>query len=265
MNLTTLTRVKKLLDIEGTAKDNLLTNYIVSESLEIEKHLGRHVLQESRTETYTVETWENVVWLKGYPVKSSPAPQFRSDFLRQFTGSAIDATMYDLNLQRGRVYFDRYRLNWGPGTFQAIYTGGLALTAARLKGGASGGALTYTVGEVVSGSSSGASGKFVSEAGGIITLTVDFGLFEVGDVLTGATSGATRNLTSITETPLVMAFPDIALACEEQVAYLYKQRDHMGLSSISAEGGSVSFETPRGLIPQVQRRLVPYVRKVTQP
>lgn len=61
---------------------------------------------------------------------------------------------------------------------------------------------------------------------------------------------------------VVTDYPDVATAVDMQVAFLYKRKDTLGMSSFSAEGGSVSFLNPDGLIPQVKMLLDPLRREI---
>lgn len=61
---------------------------------------------------------------------------------------------------------------------------------------------------------------------------------------------------------VVTNYPDVATAVDLQVAFLYKRKDTLGLGSFSAEGGSVSFLNPDGLLKEVKTILDPLRREV---
>lgn len=61
---------------------------------------------------------------------------------------------------------------------------------------------------------------------------------------------------------LITAFPDIAAACELQVAYLIQRKDELGLASFSAEGGSVAQALPTKILEGARELLQPYRRMV---
>ena len=131
-DLTTLVRVKALLDLTEATKDTLLNDYIKAVSNSIEEFLNRLVLQEARTERYDVEPGQQQIVLRAFPVVDPPAPVFKNDSARQFgTGIiTIAADSFFLDLRRGIAQFDRVRLIRGPGVFQAGYTGGMAIDTA---------------------------------------------------------------------------------------------------------------------------------------
>lgn len=58
----------------------------------------------------------------------------------------------------------------------------------------------------------------------------------------------------------ITRFPEIAKACDFQVATQFKRREQLGLSGFSAEGGSVSFEPAGDLIPAVKKAVRKYRR-----
>lgn len=191
MDLSTTARAKIVLGLTSSQHDTLLDQLVAATSGAAERYLNRHALQTARTEQYDVEDcYQRRVYLRGFPVLATPVAAFKSDGLREFTGAAIDADNYYLDLERGTIEFDVYTLTPGPGTLQVVYTGGMATTAAGL----------------------------------------------------------------------ISAFPDVAQAVDFQVAFLFKRRDTLGMSSFSAEGGSIGFETPVELIPLAKRLLDPYRR-----
>jgi hypothetical protein len=64
-----------------------------------------------------------------------------------------------------------------------------------------------------------------------------------------------------TDANLVAGYPDLALACEMQVAYLLQRRATLGANVQSGGGASMSFGEPGvDLLPDVLRKLAPYVR-----
>ena len=59
---------------------------------------------------------------------------------------------------------------------------------------------------------------------------------------------------------LVANYPNIATACDLQVAHLIQRKDELGLSSFSAEGGSVVVAIQAGLIKVAEQLIQPYKR-----
>ena len=61
-------------------------------------------------------------------------------------------------------------------------------------------------------------------------------------------------------TAFVAAYPDIASAVDQQVAYFWHQRNTLGLSSVSGDAGNVSPGAD-SLLPSVKRTLDIYRRR----
>ena len=61
---------------------------------------------------------------------------------------------------------------------------------------------------------------------------------------------------------IITLWPDIAAACELQVAYLIQRKDELGLASFSAEGGSVAQALPTKILEGARELLQPYRRMV---
>ena len=140
---------------------------------------------------------------------------------------------------------------------QVVYTGGMAPTVIRMIGVI--GAITgsMTVGNVVAGTTSLARGIIISITSGVsITVDVSSGQFLAGETLTDVTALGTCTLSSITTEPLVSKFPDVVMAGEAQVMYLWQRRTMEGLTTLSADGSSISLDQPTtDLIPGVRRLL----------
>lgn len=58
----------------------------------------------------------------------------------------------------------------------------------------------------------------------------------------------------------VAAYPDVAQACDMQVAYTISRKDQLGAQSIGTQSGSVGWAGPLDLLPEVKRLLEPYRR-----
>jgi hypothetical protein len=277
MNLTTLARVKAGLVgmLTSTQHDAYLKGLIISVSARIEKWLDRHTQRVARTEYLDAKMHQKAWFLKGYPVASSPAAVITYDSSRVFTGvTAEDTADYFIDLDRGRIRFDD-ALNidrdiW-PGSFRVAYTGGLATSLDRTTMALTGIAGTFTVGETITGATSGATGTVVSivltgGATGTLILTVAGGdnPFEAAEVISNAGATVSATIGSISVVPLVSAYPAIVEACNQQVAFLFQRKDSLGTTNISTEGGSIGMETPVQLTKMVKEFLAPYRRTITQ-
>lgn len=197
MDFTTATRVKKHLELTTAVGDALLAQLIPAVSLQVEKYLGFSrpggALTAERTETHDVHPGDGLIWLRSWPVDLEEDFEVKNAFDRDFAAAeVIDAELYHVDAEVGRLAFDRYGLIPGPGALQVVYTAG-----------------------------------FGADADDVVEL-----------------------------------YPDVATAVDLQVAFLYKRKDTLGLSSFSAEGGSVSFLNPEGLLPQARALLDGFRREM---
>lgn len=127
MDLTTVARCKDRLEISGAQHDTVLGRIVTSVSAAVERFLNRYAEQKARTEQYDVRPGQQTVFLKGYPVAAAPAAVFKNSMSRDFSGGAVDASGYYLNLGMGTVEFDLIMLIPGSGCLQATYTGGMGV------------------------------------------------------------------------------------------------------------------------------------------
>lgn len=130
--MTTVARVKTLLELTTSPHDSLLGILVSTVSLAAEKRMRRTVLQQSYTHQYTLDRGQRTIFLHAYPVLASPAAVFKNDYARGFGAgiAAIPAADYFLKLASGEVTFDKAGLVWGDGVLQAVWTGGMADTPA---------------------------------------------------------------------------------------------------------------------------------------
>lgn len=133
MDVTTLDRMRMWVDEQRIESfDSLMLAQIAAFSGAVEKMLGRYLQSSARTTYMDVNPGDKVFFLKGYPVSS--APSVYEDSGREFAGSALDSSLYDVTqgaLDEGRVEFD-YQPAVGAHALKVTYTGGLAATTAAL-------------------------------------------------------------------------------------------------------------------------------------
>jgi len=128
IDITTTTRVQNIIKSSSlpTVDGNLIADMIDGLTPVAERWLGRKLQKTAYTQQMDVRRGQSVFQLDAYPVETSPALALRNDLGRDFTGTAIDADNYYLDLERGTITFDKSYLVWGPGVLQAIWTGGMA-------------------------------------------------------------------------------------------------------------------------------------------
>lgn len=269
MQLTTLTRIKRLLPVNtSTQHDGLLTSLLATASAQIERHLNRHVLRTARTEQYLAEPLQRRIFLKGAPVVASPALQLRYSPSRDFTIDAVDTSIYYVNLAEGIIEYDLpaiYTAPDRPGAFQVIATSGLAASLQSLSAAITPGTPSLSAAEVATGGTSGASGTVSSITATAIVLAVTNGAFEEGETITGGTSAGTAVLGTFSATPLCIAYPEVVEACNLQTSWLFQRKDNLGMSSVSSEGYTISLEKSATLLKGVVEMLEPLRRMEVSP
>lgn len=264
VELSNLDRLKARISYDSTkvANDNILRRVITGASGAVIRYLNRHILEAARVEQYDIEPLQNSIILKGYPIVSGPT--FVNSVNRDFTlGSSISAETFYAKASNGVVTFTGFQPSWGPGVLQATYTGGMGLAVFRLKGTAGTVSGTFAVPNVAIGQSSGARGVIREITSGVtVELDVLSGLFIAGETLKDETGAGTVQLATITQTPIVMKFPDPIHITEDWMSDLWKTKDRKGVTSLSAEGGSLTFVPTRFDMPKgVKDRLRHYRRR----
>jgi len=137
VNLTTLARVRRLLTAGGTTlpsggdADTLLTELIADVSEAVDDTLDGRCLRGARTEYYSLDREQRLVWLRGWPVDTGSSFALYVDRLRAFgTETLVPAADYYLDAEDGSVRFDFFNPSSGPGVVKVVYTGGMAVDAA---------------------------------------------------------------------------------------------------------------------------------------
>lgn len=123
IDLTTVARVKALLNNAHSTFDTLFAQLIRFYSARFEKELGRSIETTERTEQYDIETGQSVVVLRAFPVIE--VASVVNDGSRQFDGDALDSSLFYVNGDRGLIEFDGVDLVPGPGVLRVTYTAGM--------------------------------------------------------------------------------------------------------------------------------------------
>ena len=132
MDLTTLARVKQLIELDGqvlaagtTHPINVwIGRQITFWSEQAERYLNRTVAVGTYTAYEDVERGQQVFDLKAFPV--SGISEIRHDLDRDWTGATISSDEYSLVTGNGEILFDDYPLSVGRGVLRIIYRGGMA-------------------------------------------------------------------------------------------------------------------------------------------
>ena len=268
MDLTTLYHVKEHIEMpqDASGEDALLRSLIRNVSGVIATYLDRHTLREARTEYLDVKDGQRRLFLRGWPVKFDglgvPLVEIWNDNSLPPSFAAADKlvinddfVVYPEERKMGRVYFDNF-INGGPRALKVTYTAGMA-TKPSIEGidgqcSDPGGSLdnrftsasaTFNDDEVVAGDK-----LFIRTEGN------NFGVFTITNIVSQTecdvspafpTVPLNNQEWEVITAGLVGRYPDIGLACNMQVSYLYKIKDTPEVSSVSIAGTTTNIVQTR--------------------
>ena len=122
--MTTLARVAARRDLQGTADDALLSEFIAAVSQTTEERVSRHAQAAARTEVFRVDRFKRMLTLPGRPI--STVTSIKVNYIPVFdTVTAADPSAYDILSDQGQVRLN-WSLNYSPSYVEVVYTGGMA-------------------------------------------------------------------------------------------------------------------------------------------
>ena len=119
MDLTTRARVKGMARVTHVNDDAFFDQMIVDTSSRVEKALSRHTQQQTRTEIYRLRRHQKVVWLRGFPARSTSTSSVKYASTHDFTNITALTEFNDYNLDDE---FGLLRLRIGASTFSPSST-----------------------------------------------------------------------------------------------------------------------------------------------
>lgn len=261
----------------STDNDRLLKMWLVTVSRMIEKYLDRDLEIGDKVEYYTLSSRRKQFWIKAPPVISLRDVFVDLEGLYVGRESDIPNCFPDEFLNSIRFPY-AYWMEWtGTKAIRVRYRGGLASHAVNeaftITAGYTG---TFTAGQFVGGSSSGACGIVKSFDAGTRLLSIEnyYGIFELGETLTQTHQEASGSVTAsgvieaLSTLSLVTVAPEIVTATEAQVRYMWKHTtDFENIGSM--KDGTTQRATQRApvmanhewpLTPEVREMLNPYRR-----
>lgn len=290
MQLTTLARVKTILELETTEHDAKLQLLINSASDLIERYLQRRIRLTQWTDILDVEINQRKFWLKAYPIVATLVPggvdaqqiQAYYDIKRLFGSDTTleDYNNYGVDLVQGQLVWE-WPLNINRACWERslklVYNGGMAPTVDRLVGTYTAFAGTPTVGMAVTGTLYGTEATILAFNGGNFTLQITGGTplpsnFDsyidaaqlvspiAGETFADVSGLNTFTVATVTSTPLWVAAPGLMGAADNQVMFMFQRRDSIGLQSLSTEGGHYSVEQPMQLTKMAKQMIQQYRR-----
>lgn len=242
--LSSLDRLRSYIDIEDTTANNrLLTTFLLSTTKNIERFLNRSFLKESRTEYFDVENESQISFFpKALPIAS--VTSVYSDSTGLYDGSVEgELTDWYIGKDNNSVVLD-YPIIPAQKGLRIIYTGGLATHGTRSTLALTSVVGTFTKDKFVTGSLSGAVGKITSTvtATPLVVETL-MGEWESGDVLSlqntegGAdVSNISATVSSLTAQAACELYPELSMAAEMQIRYMWKHKDDFENSGVNKDG-----------------------------
>lgn len=264
-----------LSDAPGNALDDdvynerEITNWIASVSNQIEKYCDRTFKIESHTEYFDTKYNQVKFWVKSPLITAITSVKEDTDGQWDGSESTYDSTEYYIGYDSSHVVIDE-PVGQSYKGLQIVYTGGLAYHGTRTVLTITGSTGTWTAGQFVLGSTSGALGIVRASTATTLTVEVLFGVFEAETVTeytdeAHATTGdASATVSAVSQQSLAESYPDIVRACEIQVRYYWKHKDSFELTSTQKDGTSYrrGGDLSRQFIDEAMRLLEPYKRIV---
>ena len=271
MNLTSLRRVRTFVvgeqsDLLTSSLNNnrLLEMWISGVSGMIERYLDRSLKSQAYTEYFSLTPGRVRFWVKGTPVTTLTSVYEDPEGLWEGNESQITDPFTD---EYGNSVNIPFALSYeGVKAIRIIYTGGLATHPVN-----STYAVTtsdsFSAGNFVIGSTSGAVGVVVSEASGSLTIEDYYGEFIVGETLTeytgedatGAT-GSTATLDSVTTASLLRSYPELVMGAENQIRYMWKHTTDFENDGTNRDGATLRRGAMKNMPWPLQRETVELIQ-----
>jgi hypothetical protein len=219
----------------------ILTPLLYSISRNIESYLGKTFLLQERVEYFDTLATQKVYFPKYTPI--SAISNVYSDSLGLYDGGESLETDTIVGIHNRSIILSR-EVTAAKKGLKLVYTAGSALHGTRTVFTVSNVTGTTSAGKYIK-TSSGALGILVSVVGTVFTVETLYGIFFVGDTLSSHTTengsadvGVGATVATITSQSLVEQFPEIGIACDMQVRYMYKHKDNFEDSSVNRDSSS---------------------------
>jgi len=272
LKLTSYERMRRYLSAVGGqaltdsySQKQMITNWILAASKQIEKHLKRNLKYQSYTEYFDALTEKDVQFF----VKAPPITTLTSvynDIEGQYDGGESEIDDCIINKDSTGFIIPIKPPSKGYKAIRGIYTGGLAyygvqsLFTCSITG-------TWNVGNFAYGETSEAVGIVKAVSATTLRIEILYGIFEDGETITEYTDenlttagDATAEITAITYQSLVEQYPDIVRAAEIQVRYYWKHKDDFELTSTSKDATNVRSSDRKGDVTEEAKSLLkPYI------
>jgi hypothetical protein len=233
---------------DDTAGRRNLLLWIPGVSAQIEAFLNRSIESTSRTEYHDLEYAQREFLVAAYPATTLTSVYYDSTGL--WDGGETEITDCFIGVGGRSVWLPDQLNTISPKGIRIIYTGGLAAHGVRSTFTISTSAGTWHVNKYVTGGTSRAMGYVRTASSTSIVVEVLYGVFVAGETLTemdsesdtGA-SDAVATLTTKAATALCEAYPEITLATEMQIRFMWKHKLDFENTTITKDGQTLR-QTP---------------------
>jgi hypothetical protein len=247
-----------------------LINWMTSITRSFEKYLNREFILQSRTEYFDVKFKKQRYYPRSAPISSITNIYYSRDGV--YDGSSETELDGDddfiIGAESNSVWLNSALGFINPKGLRIIYMGGLATHGTQSTFTVTNGG-NFTAGRFVLGSTSGAMGIVVSGSGTSLVLDNLRGIFEaeaINEYATEAASGSTTandTISAIASQSLAEAYPDITMAAEMQIRYMFKHKDDFEMVGSTRDAVNLrnTYEKPQmRFTAEVINMLAPYRR-----
>lgn len=248
-----------------------LTDWMSSVTRSFEKYLNRSFLTKAYTEYFDATPQKQRYYPRGTPISSITSAYYDMRGLYSGTSESQidDDTGYIIGAESNSVYITNGFGFSNPKGLRLVYTGGFAYHGTRstfviTTGNA------FTTNYFVLGNTSGAMGIVISRDTKTLVLDNLRGAFEAGETITeyttesaDAATTVTDVIASITYQSLAEAYPDITIAAQMQIRYMFKHKDDFELVGSTRDATNLRRNNERPelrFIAEVVNMLAPYRR-----
>jgi len=240
-------------------------------SRNIESFINTKFNQEQRIEFFNISPYQTIFYTSSI---INSVTSLKYSYTGEFTGEESDVTDYILGTNNKSIITHRALTNIKtPKGLKLVYTGGLAIHGTR----------TDCIGTNLSGNP--LAGNYIRNTNGAVGILTSVnapnftyealqGVFEAGDVLTisltengSAIPATTASILSITNKSLVEQYPEIGMACDMQIRYMFKHKDNFEDTNVNRDSstfGNTQYVKAENNIyelrPEVRSMLLPLRR-----
>lgn len=225
--LSSLERLKRFVCVDLDSKNtSRLAGYLYAVSSNIQAYINNDLELKTHIQFYDIFGNEIEFWTRSIPITS--ITEIAHDFEGLYDGGESLLTDFHTGSDDRSVVLD-FPETPGKKSLRVTYVGGAASTATLSTYTLTGVTGSFVTGDFVRNTNLNARGIIKSFLSDVLVVDVLYGVFNVDDVLTmqatedgGDIGGIGGTILTVDVRSLVEARPDIAMACDIQVAYNFR-------------------------------------------